>query len=116
MTIFIKCGIKISRKRRRRIARLQWVRGTPFYGFNEKESIFMKVYLYSPGDVRIVEQIFRTGLPAERVIDENRDLVRYQVFESHVPFLSQVMMDYGLYGSGFAHFEGVTFRRLLPTQ
>ena len=106
---------KSNKKRRRRVARLQWVRGTPFYGFNEQESIFMKVYLYSPGDVRIVEQLFRTGLPAERIIDENRDLVRYQVFESHVPFLSQVMMDYGLYGSGFAHFEGVTFRRPLPT-
>ena len=112
---FRKVRHKSVKKRRRRIARLQWVRGTPFYGFNEQESIFMKVYLYSPGDVRIVEQLFRTGLPAERIIDENRDLVRYQVFESHVPFLSQVMMDYGLYGSGFAHFEGVTFRRPLPT-
>ena len=102
------------KKKRRRIARLQWVRGTRFYGYNETESIFLKVYLFSPGDVRLIERILRLGLPAEHIIDDNQPLIRYNVFESHVPFLSQIMMDYGLYGSGFAHFEGISFRNPMP--
>jgi DNA polymerase zeta len=107
---------KRRRQRRPRIARMEWVKGTQFYGYHDKEDIFLKISIFNPGDSQRVAEALRQG-----VVNDVADLeknpqktTRYLVFEAHVPYISQVMMDYGLYGSGFIHFEDVSFRAPLP--
>ena len=105
-------GYRRGVNRKRRIAKMEWVKGMQFYGFHDKEDTFLKISVYNPGDILRVAQALRTGLVSTNDKEKPRT---FDVFESHVPYLMQVIMDYSLYGSGFAHFSSVKFRAPLPS-
>lgn len=66
------------------------VRGVPFYGFHVGFRPYLKIYLYDPGSVSRVAELFRKGRIA--------GLPAMMPHESHIPFIPQFMTDYNLYG------------------
>ncbi|EPE04566.1 dna polymerase zeta catalytic [Ophiostoma piceae UAMH 11346] len=66
------------------------VRGVPFYGFHVGFRPYLKIYLYDPGSMTRVAELFRKGRLA--------GLPTLMPHESHIPFLLQFMTDYNLYG------------------
>ncbi|XP_063773215.1 DNA polymerase zeta catalytic subunit isoform X2 [Pseudophryne corroboree] len=78
------------------------VSGVPFYGYNEKEKQFMKIYLYNPSMVKRVSELLQGGAVMNKC---------YQPHEAHVPYLLQLFIDYNLYGMNLINLSAVKFRR-----
>ncbi|XP_073483194.1 DNA polymerase zeta catalytic subunit isoform X1 [Aquarana catesbeiana] len=78
------------------------VSGIPFYGYNEKERQFMKIYLYNPAMVKRVSELLQGGAVMNKC---------YQPHEAHVPYLLQLFIDYNLYGMNLINLAAVKFRR-----
>lgn len=58
------------------------MQGTPFYGYEPSTKLFVQIFLYDPRSTASVVQTLESGCIAER---------RFQTFESHIPFLLQVL-------------------------
>ncbi|EPY53375.1 DNA polymerase zeta catalytic subunit Rev3 [Schizosaccharomyces cryophilus OY26] len=76
-------------KYRPSVQSVQLVKGIPFYGYNVGYRRFLKIALYSPKNRDRLVDLFRQGAILNKVI---------QVYESHLPYLLQFMVDYNLYG------------------
>nr|CAB3265529.1 DNA polymerase zeta catalytic subunit-like [Phallusia mammillata] len=80
------------------------LRGRPFYGFHENDEIFMKVYFYTPSDVKRSSDLLQAGA----IMNQS-----YQPHEAHVPFILQFFLDYNLYGMNLLHSKCSWFRKPL---
>ncbi|KAI5067558.1 hypothetical protein GOP47_0018086 [Adiantum capillus-veneris] len=78
------------------------VRGRKFYGFHSEEQLFVKIVLYYPQEVPRLSELLLGGGILNR---------RFQPYESHIPFLLQVMIDYNLSGMGHVHLSDIKFRQ-----
>eukprot|EP00887_Chlorella_sp_A99_P007603 scaffold20.g7603.t1 len=78
------------------------VKGTSFYGFHEKESLWIKLLLYRPQDVNRAANLMLSGAVLGRP---------WQPHESHLPYLLKVKVDLNLYGMGWLRLADVKFRR-----
>ena len=81
------------------------VKGRHFYGFRDSESLWMKIMMYNPSDVKQAAQLLQSGVVLGR---------KFQPYESHIPYLLQVKIDYNLHGMGWVRLDTVMFRRGLP--
>jgi hypothetical protein len=77
------------------------VRGREFYGFHSGEAVFLKIFLYDPGSLNRVATLLRNGAVCQR---------QFTVFESHIPYLLQLFIDYNLFGMGYVHLTSAAFR------
>ena len=95
--------------RRHHVASAALVRARPFYGYHQGDELFVRVALLNPGEVTRAANVL-----AERVV-LNR---AFEVHESHVPFILQVMMDLNVAGMALLSLqpERVVFRGELPAQ
>ncbi|KAI5480032.1 hypothetical protein MNV49_001997 [Pseudohyphozyma bogoriensis] len=80
-------------------------KGTPFYGFHVGHKAFLKIYITEPRFKSRLSELLRAGA----IFDTNFD-----VFEDHIPFPLQFMLDANLYGCGWVEVESCKFRRPLP--
>lgn len=83
------------------------VKGIPFYGFHLKEKIFLKIFIYNPQHLSRMIMLLHSGAIMN---------TKFEVYESHISFILQVMIDYNLYGMDFIHLSSVKFRLPLPKQ
>ncbi|EPX71413.1 DNA polymerase zeta catalytic subunit Rev3 [Schizosaccharomyces octosporus yFS286] len=83
-------------KYRPSVQSVQLVKAIPFYGYNVGYRRFLKIALYSPRNRDRLVDLFRQGAILNKVI---------QVYESHLPYLLQFMVDYNLYGCAPIHCE-----------
>ncbi len=72
-------------------------RGLPFYGFEANFKLFYKFYISSPSKMNQIVAILQSGAALGQA---------FNVYEAHVPFLSQFQMDYNVYGMGKLEFSG----------
>ena len=95
--------------RRHHVASAALVRARPYYGYHQGDELFVRVALLNPGEVTRAANVL-----AERVV-LNR---AFEVHESHVPFILQVMMDLNVAGMALLSLqpERVVFRGELPAQ
>ncbi|EFC40538.1 ATREV3; DNA binding protein-like protein [Naegleria gruberi] len=77
------------------------VSGKPFYGYWFNHKLFLKVYVYNPSHVGKMAAMFGNGTVMGH---------RFSVYEAHIPFPLQFMMDYNLYGMGDLSVEKLYFR------
>ncbi len=84
-----------------KIVDVQLVKGTPFYGYQKDECLWMKVYVFDPADVKRCASLLHSGAILGK---------KFQPHESHIPFLLQVKIDYNLYGMGWMALEKAIFR------
>ncbi|KAH7435487.1 hypothetical protein KP509_06G067000 [Ceratopteris richardii] len=78
------------------------VRGKKFYGFHAEEQLFVKIVLYHPQDVSRLSGILLGG----GILNK-----QFQPYESHIPFLLQVLVDHNLAGMGHLHLSNIQFRQ-----
>nr|XP_032807788.1 DNA polymerase zeta catalytic subunit isoform X2 [Petromyzon marinus] len=120
------------------VFKISLVSGRPFYGFHEKERLFMKIYLYNPRMVKSCQlhtdtrPYFRaalcrcstfvlfTLLPRGPLLVS--ELLQggavmnksFQPHDAHVPYVLQFFIDYNLYGMNLLKLAAVKFRRGSP--
>ncbi|KAI8909780.1 hypothetical protein EDD86DRAFT_190413 [Gorgonomyces haynaldii] len=82
------------------------VRGLPFYGFHSKYECFLKIYINNPSlQTRLV------GL-----LEGGAILEPFKVYDAHVPYLLQFLIDYNLYGMDYIELDHVRFRQPYRTK
>ena len=77
----------------------------PFYGYDPGEGLFVKIFLYNPGDITRAATLLQSGGILGR---------RWQPHEAHIPYLLQVKQDFNFVGMGMLHFSQCLFRLPLP--
>ncbi|GAA5962119.1 hypothetical protein JCM21900_003552 [Sporobolomyces salmonicolor] len=80
-------------------------KGTPFYGYHVGYQVFLKIYLVDPRHKTRTAQVLRSGAVLGTEFD---------VYEDHIPFLLQFMLDANLYGCGWMYIEDGRFREGVP--
>ncbi|RLU15029.1 hypothetical protein DMN91_012916 [Ooceraea biroi] len=86
------------------VYKIQQVSGIPFYGYHEKEHLFFKIYFYNPAILKRTADLLRNGA----VLNQNM-----QLYEAHIPYILQFMMDYNLYGMNLINLNCVKYRHSL---
>ncbi len=81
------------------------VHARPFYGFHVGARLFLRLTLLDPSEVTRAAALLSAGALLGRA---------FAVYESHVPFMLQVMMDLNIAGMGLVSAARVTFRGPLP--
>ncbi|XP_050494213.1 DNA polymerase zeta catalytic subunit isoform X4 [Bombus huntii] len=70
------------------VYKIQQVSGIPFYGYHEKEHLFLKIYFYNPAMIKRAADLLQNGVIFGQSL---------QPHEAHIPFILQFMIDYNLY-------------------
>ncbi|CAI5983328.1 unnamed protein product [Closterium sp. NIES-64] len=93
-------------RKRQHVHACSLVRALPFYGYHPNECLFIKLEMFYPDEVTRAAFILQSGAVMGRV---------FQPYESHIPYLLQVKIDYNLVGMGLVRLSQVLFRPPLPT-
>ncbi|GAA5899314.1 DNA-directed DNA polymerase [Sporobolomyces salmoneus] len=80
-------------------------KGVPFYGYHVGYRPFLKIYMVHPTHKSRLSQCLRSGAVLGTEFD---------VFEDHIPFLLQFMLDSNLYGCGWVEVGECLFREGVP--
>ncbi|GAA98029.1 uncharacterized protein L969DRAFT_93351 [Mixia osmundae IAM 14324] len=92
------------------------VKGVPFYGFHIGQQYFLKIYCLQPRHMTRLSAILRSGKIMSKPADKASGAKSqgFEVFEAHIPFLLQFMLDHNLYGCDWIDLERCKFRGELP--
>ncbi|GAA5992097.1 hypothetical protein JCM10908_000742 [Rhodotorula pacifica] len=80
-------------------------KGIPFYGYHVGYVPYLKVYIVHPRHKTRLSEVLRSGAVLGTPFD---------VFEAHVPFLLQFMLDANLFGCGWVEAGKCLFREDVP--
>ncbi|GAA5949875.1 hypothetical protein JCM3765_007720 [Sporobolomyces pararoseus] len=80
-------------------------KGVPFYGYHVGYRTFLKIYMVHPTHKTRLSQCLRSGAVLGTEFD---------VFEDHIPFLLQFMLDSNLYGCGWVEVGECLLREGVP--
>lgn len=96
-------------------------KGIPFYGFHVGYRYFLKIHALQPKYMRRLTEVLKSGAvlpkfkPRHGFEDSSAGLsAGCQVFEAHIPFLLQFMLDFNLYGCNWIELAKCTFRSPVP--
>ena len=78
---------------------------TNIYGYYKKESVFLKVECYNPGDIKDLMYILNQG-------SVNNNF--YQCFDAHISYSTHFFGDYHLFGMGTIKIKNFSFREGIP--
>ncbi|KAJ2262074.1 DNA polymerase zeta [Coemansia sp. RSA 376] len=81
------------------------VKGVPFYGFCAGYRPLLKVFVANPDILGRASNLLTSGAVMGR---------RHEVFESHLAYIMQFLVDYNLYGVDWARLDKVLYRSPLP--
>ncbi|XP_047022064.1 DNA polymerase zeta catalytic subunit isoform X1 [Helicoverpa zea] len=84
------------------VYKISLVKGLPFYGYHNKEHIYLKVFLYSPGLVKQAVELCSNGAILGQA---------FQPHESHLNFTLQFFIDFNLFGMSNIDLQCVKFRK-----
>ncbi|KAJ3323269.1 DNA polymerase zeta [Boothiomyces sp. JEL0866] len=82
---------------------IKLVQGIDFYGFHSKYSLFLKISVPNPHNTNKIVELFHNGV----ILNQ-----KFNVFEHHIPYLFQFLLDYNLYGMDFIEFEQQSIKRI----
>ncbi|KWU46737.1 DNA/RNA polymerase, partial [Rhodotorula sp. JG-1b] len=80
-------------------------KGVPFYGYHVGYVPYLKIYIVHPRHKTRLSEVLRSGAVLGTPFD---------VFEAHVPFLLQFMLDANLFGCGWVEVGKCLFREDVP--
>ncbi|GAA5866905.1 hypothetical protein JCM3774_004599 [Rhodotorula dairenensis] len=80
-------------------------KGVPFYGYHVGYVPYLKIYIVHPRHKTRLSEVLRSGAVLGTPFD---------VFEAHVPFLLQFMLDANLFGCGWVEAGKCLFREDVP--
>lgn len=87
------------------IAYIVLCKATPFYGFHVGYRPYLKIYIAQPKSKVRVAEVLRSGAVMK---------TKFEVFEAHIPFKLQFLLDANLYGCGWVETSECLFRGPLP--
>ncbi|GMH43547.1 hypothetical protein BSKO_11469 [Bryopsis sp. KO-2023] len=93
------------RKPKQHVHNVQLVRAKKFYGYHPNETLFMKIIMYNPREIGKAAMLLQMGAVMG---------VRFQPYESHIPYLLQLKIDFNLAGMSHLKLERGRFRSPLP--
>ncbi|CAD6888345.1 unnamed protein product [Tilletia caries] len=88
------------------IAAINLVKGVPFYGYHVGWSYFLKISFINPQHSGRLIAMLESG----RIMS-----TYFTVFEGHIRYQLQFMLDYNLLGCAYVDFEDVLFRLPVPS-
>ena len=103
-----KPGGHHQQQRRQHVAFIVPCKGTNFYGYHVGWQVYLKIYLVDPRRKKAASEALRSGAILSR---------RFQVYEDHIPFILQFLLDCNLFGCGWVYIakdRSTRFRRPLP--
>ncbi|BGP52794.1 DNA polymerase zeta [Rhodotorula sphaerocarpa] len=80
-------------------------KGIPFYGYHVGYVPYLKIYIVHPRHKTRLSEVLRSGAVLG---------TQFDVFEAHVPFLLQFMLDANLFGCGWVEVGTALFREDVP--
>ncbi|CAI4054256.1 hypothetical protein SUVZ_16G1200 [Saccharomyces uvarum] len=83
------------------VANVSVVKGVPFYGYHVGWTLFYKVSLLNPSCVNRLSELVRDG----KMFDK-----KFEIFESHIPYLLQWTADFNLFGCSWINLDKCYFR------
>ncbi|KZT52402.1 hypothetical protein CALCODRAFT_520743 [Calocera cornea HHB12733] len=81
------------------------VKGTHFYGFHHRRSVFLKIVFSDPRLIRKAQLLLESGTICEKA---------WQTYEGHVDYKLQFLCDFNLYGCNWLDIGDCRFREPLP--
>lgn len=81
------------------------VKGVPFYGFHVGYRYFLKIYTLDPKFTTRLVTLLRSGEIMKK---------KFIVYEAHIPFHLQFMLDFNLFGCGWVDVSKAKFREPVP--
>ncbi|XP_038222862.1 DNA polymerase zeta catalytic subunit [Zerene cesonia] len=103
----LNIALKQANSSNQHVYKISLVKGLPFYGFHDKEHLFLKVFLYNPGLIKQAVELCSNGAILGQVL---------QPHESHLNFTLQFFIDFNLFGMSNIDLQTVIFRKSLSTQ
>lgn len=73
----------------------------PFYGYHDKEHLYLKVFLYNPGLIKQAVELCSNGA----ILGQS-----FQPHESHINFTLQFFIDFNLFGMSNIDLQNLQFR------
>ncbi|EGG11103.1 uncharacterized protein MELLADRAFT_33498 [Melampsora larici-populina 98AG31] len=113
-----------DRSRHQYVAYIALCKGVPFYGFHVGYRYFLKIYCLQARFKKRMADLLRSGKvidpsshsPYQTSNNQRGSSARagFKVFEEHIPFHLQFMLDHNLYGCGMIELSECSFRLPLP--
>lgn len=113
-----------DRSRHQYVAYIAICKGVPFYGFHVGYRYFLKIYCLQARFKKRMADLLRSGKvidpssysPFQTSNNQRASSARagFKIFEEHIPFHLQFMLDHNLYGCGMIELSECSFRLPLP--
>ncbi|KAJ8727406.1 hypothetical protein PYW07_001525 [Mythimna separata] len=98
----LNIALKQATSSNQHVYKITLVKGLPFYGFHNKEHLYLKVFLYSPGLIKQAVELCSNGAILGQA---------FQPHESHLNFTLQFFIDFNLFGMSNIDLQTVKFRK-----
>ncbi|XP_053604169.1 DNA polymerase zeta catalytic subunit [Plodia interpunctella] len=98
----LNIALKQATSVQQHVYRISLVKGLPFYGFHDKDHLYLKVFLYNPGLIKQAVELCSNGA----ILGQP-----FQPHESHLNFTLQFFIDFNLFGMSNIDLQSVTFRK-----
>ncbi|KAJ0178950.1 hypothetical protein K1T71_005725 [Dendrolimus kikuchii] len=98
----LNIALKQATSSNQHVYKISLVKGLPFYGFHDKDHLYLKVFLYSPGLIKQAVELCSNGA----ILGQT-----FQPHESHLNFTLQFFIDFNLFGMSNIDLQSVKFRR-----
>lgn len=97
-----------STGKRRFIATINICKAVPVYGYRVGHRLFYKVHFLSPLHKSRFTNLFNDGLINLSPFAKRK--FHFEIYESHIPFISQFLMDFNLFSCNWLKFRTCYFR------
>ncbi|XP_063376973.1 DNA polymerase zeta catalytic subunit [Cydia fagiglandana] len=98
----LNIALKQASSANQHVYKISLVKGLPFYGFHDKDHLYLKVFLYNPGLIKQAVELCSNGA----ILGQT-----FQPHESHLNFTLQFFIDFNLFGMSNIDLQAIKFRR-----
>ncbi|KAJ2952055.1 hypothetical protein O0L34_g4319 [Tuta absoluta] len=98
----LNIALKQATSANQHVYKISLVKGLSFYGFHDKDHLYLKVFLYSPNLIKQAVELCANGA----ILGQT-----FQPHESHLNFTLQFFIDFNLFGMSNVDLQNVRFRR-----
>ncbi|XP_031766612.2 DNA polymerase zeta catalytic subunit isoform X2 [Galleria mellonella] len=98
----LNIALKQATSTNQHVYKISLVKGLPFYGYHDKDHLYLKIFLYSPNLLKQAVELCSNGAILGHVL---------QPHESHLNFTLQFFIDFNLFGMSNIDLQNVKFRK-----
>nr|XP_032513018.1 DNA polymerase zeta catalytic subunit [Danaus plexippus plexippus] len=103
----LNIALKQATSANQHVYKISVVKGLPFYGYHDKEHLFLKIFLYNPGLIKQAVELCCNGAVLGQA---------FQPHEAHLNFTLQFFIDFNLFGMSYIDVQTVKYRKTGSSQ